>query len=140
MKQHTTETADFNDIRGDWNRLWELNRHSVDSHWDWIGAVHEAYGNERQHCHSVVRCNGKVVGILSDTTESRSLISTGIPRADSMDILNEKDNEGDVVKACLLEWTDAGLNLSNACFDLLPDWQFACNEGSHQRSQRTLFL
>ncbi len=37
-----------------------------------------------------------------------------------MDILNEKDNEGDVVKACLLEWTDAGLNLSNACFDLLP--------------------
>ena len=111
--------VDFEAIRADWDRLWQQMQAPVYLHWQWIAAVFTAYGDDRSHCHVVVKDDDRVVGILPASIQHGSLIAAGAPRSDMSGILCETNMAAMIVGPALSRLLNGDVAWNTATFDLI---------------------
>jgi len=118
--------SDFDQHREEWSRVWAADpRAEIFTHFDWLAAFAQAYGEGLTPCCPVITHAGAPIAILPVGVRDGGLKFLGSPRGDFNDLIIAKDAtsafvEADLDQICRLALSaldDSSLAWSNGCLE-----------------------
>lgn len=118
--------SDFDQHREEWSKVWAADpRAEIFTHFDWLAAIAEAYGDGLTPCCPVITCGGETVAVLPVGVRDGVLNFLSSPRGDFNDLIiaantETSHNDADLDEVCRLALSaldDSSLNWHNACLE-----------------------
>ncbi len=118
--------SEFDQHQEEWSKVWTADpRAEIFTHFDWLSAIAEAYGDGLKPCCPVITCGGEPVAILPVGVRDGVLNFLSSPRGDFNDLIFASNTEtslsdADLDEVCRLALSaldGPGLNWHNACLE-----------------------